>query len=98
LRKSFEVGTVHRAEPNYGVAMSERGLRRWRAAVKRRAVAAVLEPGRDVELELRDGTRVGGLIVDLDERLIVLEGSDRQRAPIRRAEVWEAVLLSTPTN
>jgi hypothetical protein len=54
-----------------------------------------LESGYEVELELQDGTRVGGVIVDVDEGSVVLEASSHGRAPIRKSEIVEVVLVTS---
>jgi hypothetical protein len=52
------------------------------------ALIADLEPGREVELKLTQGTRVAGKVVQVDEQGVVLEcATDHERARIAVAEI-----------
>jgi exosome complex RNA-binding protein Csl4 len=61
------------------------------------STTAALEPGREVELELTEGTRVAGKVVQVDGQGVVLECADsHERARIAASEVAAVVhIVST---
>jgi len=60
---------------------------------------ADLEPGREVEIELTQGTRVSGKVVQSDEQGVVLErASSRGRARIAVREIAEVVVITGPSH
>ena len=77
--------------------MSARGSARA-TSCRESSVLSDLEPGREVELELTEGTRVAGTVIQVDEQGVVLERANSQeRARIAVTEIV-AVLLSDRTD
>ena len=71
------------------------GLRGRRVALKRFARAADLEPGREVEIDLTQGTRVGGRVIQSDEQGVVLERAESQdRARIAATEIADVLIVA----
>lgn len=67
--------------------MSARGSARA-TSCRESSVLSDLEPGREVELELTEGTRVAGTVVQVDEQGVVLERANSQeRARIAMTEI-----------
>jgi hypothetical protein len=63
--------------------------------LKRFARAADLEPGREVEIELTQGTRVGGRVIQSDEQGVVLERAESQgRARIAATEIADVLIVA----
>ena len=63
--------------------------------MKRFARAADLEPGREVEIELTQGTRVGGKVIQSDEQGVVLERAESQdRARIAATEIADVLIVA----
>jgi hypothetical protein len=61
------------------------------------STTAALEPGREIELRLTQGTRVAGKVVQVDEQGVVLEQADsHERARIAAGEILAVVpIVST---
>jgi exosome complex RNA-binding protein Csl4 len=56
---------------------------------------ADLEPGREVEIELTQGTRVAGRVVQSDEQGVVLECAESEdRARIAATEIADVLVVS----
>jgi ribosome maturation factor RimP len=58
------------------------------------STTAALEPGHEVEIELTQGTRVAGTVVQSDEQGVVLERAESEdRARIAATEIAEVLVV-----
>jgi len=72
--------------------MSARGSARTAGCNEPSAFTADPEPGREVEIELTQGTRVSGKVVQSDEQGVVLErAGSRERARIAVSEIADVI-------
>jgi exosome complex RNA-binding protein Csl4 len=72
--------------------MSARGSARTTSWNEPPALTADLKPGREVEIELTQGTRVAGKVIQVDEQGVVLEcAADHERARIAVAEIADVI-------